>query len=200
MNKQQGGDPKKEGDRSIIDGASLVFSNSLYKRQNEIIKRLGEKVGTNATLQYMNVNDNRGGNYNHKTNTITVTNNAFRYNNIYDVMSVIEHEVIHQKDKGVVTSFKDHVRVYKEQAKSPTFEKTSKEFKSSHAVATAQRILSGYVNGDYDSKAMELEIDSYNKLNSGNKLKPIWGGNSESTVIKIHNEIIRYDKEITPSS
>ena len=105
MSKQQGRDPKRKRDTSLIDGSSLVFSNSLYKNQNEIIQRLGKKIGTNANFQYINVSDDRGGNYNHKTNTITVTNNAFRYNNVYDVMSVIEHEVIHQKDKGVVKSF-----------------------------------------------------------------------------------------------
>src|SRR5690606_27586654 len=97
MSKEPGGDPKETKNKNNSYATSLLFANSLYKPRNAILKMIGQTMGVDANLVYMNVSDSRGGNYNHKTNTITVTNNAFRYNNVYDVMSVIEHEVIHQK-------------------------------------------------------------------------------------------------------
>lgn len=200
MSKEPGGDPKKTKNKNNSYATSLLFTNSLYKPRNTILKMIGQTMGVDANLVYMNVSDSRGGNYNHKSNTITVTNNAFKQQNIYDVMSVIEHELIHQKDKGVVKSFRDHVRVYKEQANTETFKKTSKEFKSSHAVATAQRMINGYVSGDYDSSALTKEIKSYNDLNPDNKLIPQWEGNSETTSIKIHTTSVTYDKDLTPSN
>lgn len=198
MSKQQGRDPKKKRDTPLIDGSSLVFSNSLYKNQNEIIQRLGKKIGTNANFQYINVSDDRGGNYNHKTNTITVTNNAFRYNNVYDVMSVIEHEVIHQKDKGVVKSFFDHVRVYTEQAKSDTFKKTSKEFKRSHSIAVAQRLLNSYVTQEIDYRTFKETLSDYNKINTSSPIS--FYGTAErdpyTQTVKVGSKTIEYDKDL----
>lgn len=174
------------------------FANSLYKPRNTILKMIGQTMGVDANLVYMNVSDSRGGNYNHKTNTITVTNNAFRYNNVYDVMSVIEHEVIHQKDKGVVKSFFDHVRIYTEQAKSDTFKKTSKEFKRSHSIAVAQRLLNSYVTQEIDYRTFKETLSDYNKINTSSPIS--FYGTAErdpyTQIVKVGSKTIEYDKDL----
>lgn len=198
MSKEPGGDPKKIKNKNNSYATSLLFTNSLYKPRNTILKMIGQTMGVDANLVYMNVSDSRGGNYNHKTNTITVTNNAFRYNNVYDVMSVIEHEVIHQKDKGVVKSFFDHVRVYTEQAKSDTFKKTSKEFKRSHSIAVAQRLLNSYVTQEINYRTFKETLSDYNKINTSSPIS--FYGTAErdpyTQTVKLGSKTIEYDENI----
>src|SRR5690606_26763247 len=198
MSKEPGGDPKKTKNKNNSYATSLLFTNSLYKPRNTILKMIGQTMGVDANLVYMNVSDSRGGNYNHKSNTITVTNNAFKQQNIYDVMSVIEHELIHQKDKGVVKSFRDHVRVYTEQAKSDTFKKTSKEFKRSHSIAVAQRLLNSYVTQEIDYRTFKETLSDYNKINTSSPIS--FYGTAErdpyTQTVKVGSKTIEYDENI----
>ena len=113
-------------------------------------------------------------------------------------MSVIEHEVIHQSDKGVVKSFFDHVRFYTEQAKSDTFKMTSKEYKKSHSIAVAQRSLNSYATQEIDYTKFKETISDYNKINTSSPISLYRTAERDpyTQTVKVVSKTIEYDKDL----
>lgn len=54
-------------------------------------------MGINAHFIYSSVYSNVGGYYDRDNNTIMISNRAFLSNNIYNVVSTIEHEGFHKE-------------------------------------------------------------------------------------------------------
>ena len=112
----------------------------------------------------------------------------------------LEHELFHKKEtvNGDNYKFKNHVDVYMKQASTDIFKKTSREYKSSHAVAIAQRILNAYVDGDYDNSSFVKKVNEYNLLNPENKISIIYGGSTEKTILKVKSKQIKFNPNLKP--
>lgn len=178
-----------------IDGVKMSLSPEKSGFYTAVVNYIGKSLNPDVNYKYSNVMTNTGGKFNYETNTVTVTNNAFKFHNYFDVVSVIEHELIHKKN-GSSRGFIDHANVYFEQASSKTFNKTSEKFKASHSTQYAQRLLNAYVEGEIDSFDFDSNIKKYNKLNPKYQISRNNAQKPKDDILKVDNtsEIINYKK------
>lgn len=167
-----------------------------------VTKYISDKVNPslNASYKITPEGSKTGGYHTSGTNNITITDRSFITNNYYDVMSTIEHENDHYI-RGPVKNFKDHVETYFAEAKSNTFQQTSRDNKASHAVSTAQRLLNAYVRDEIDFFGFNDIISEYNSLNPDFQLERTRGLKPQEDIIKVRGttEVIKYDKELKPN-
>lgn len=179
---------------------SAPFSNMQnINERNQIVNYVGKKMYDKVQYSYAEMQGKKGGHYDANNNEILVTQNTFRTNNLFDLQNVIEHEIFHAKN-GPVNNFMDHVKVYMQQAKTSTFQKTSLENKFGNAKATGQRLLNAYVNGEIGTFEFDDKISEYNSINSQFQLERTSGVKSKDDVLKIkgQNVEIRYNKQLKP--
>ena len=162
--KDQGGDPYvKTLNRSVSDFFYIGIN------RDQLVKKIGESIDPTTNYFYSNTFDSTGGSYDYDNNVVMITNKSFQFYNLNDVKSTIEHELLHKKF-GKAETFKDHVDVYFNQAKSGTFKKTSDKYKAAHSVAYGQRLLNSYVKGEIASDDFDNQIAEYNLLNQNFKI------------------------------
>lgn len=183
----------------VNDGQSLFHRSDIQRRSemNQITNFIGKRINKDLSYSYEEVTGTKGG---HESDgNVVVTNNAYQFGNYNDVVSVIEHEDLHNK-YGDVKSFKDHVKVYFDQAKSDTFKKTSRGFKAAHAVSTAQRLLNSYIDGEIGVFEFNDRITEYNKLNTEFKLNKAGAVKQKDEKISISNtsRTVKYEKNLDP--
>ena len=187
----------------VNDGKSYnpnSFTDLQRKSQrNQIVNYVGKKINNKVNFSYKEL-PGKGGHYDSNNNEIVVTHSTFNQNNIYDLKSVIEHEDFHFQN-GPVKTFKDHVKVYMQQAGTADFKKSSEGNKYTNAVATAQRMINSYALGEIDDKKFVDMKNQYNKLNPDYSLKIHPGGNSETTSITVGHDKKHYyyDKNLKPN-
>ena len=115
------------------------------------------------------------------------------------MISIIEHEDFHSQNDSV-KNFKDHVKVYMQQAGTSAFQKSSDANKYSNAVGTGQRLLNSYVSGEINDQTFVKSANDYNKINPKNSININWSSNPENTSITIgqHQKEHYYDKNLKP--
>ena len=186
----------------VNDGKSYnpnSFSDLQRKSQrNQIVNYVEKKINNKVNFSYKELN-NKGGHYDKKNNEIVVTHSTVNQNNIYDLTSVIEHEDFHFQN-GSVNSFKDHVKVYMQQAGTSAFQKSSDGNKYTNAVAIGQRMLNSYVADEIDGQQFTNMANDYNKLNPSNAININWSSSADKTSVTIgqHKKEYYYDKNLKP--
>ena len=190
---------KGSGIYIVNDGVSVIGRkpyNQRISEMNQITKFIGERVNKDLNYSYAEVYDSKGGWY--LNNNVTITNNSYQFGNYNDVISSIEHEILHHKF-GATKTFKDHVNVYLEQAKSDTFKKTSSEYKNTNAQSFAKRALSAYISGDYNQEMFKDVVKEYQKYNPKNRINIKWSPTIEAISIEVNNYEIKYDEKMKPN-
>ena len=197
-------DTGKGSDIHIVNNGKSYNPNSFSDLQrksqrNQIVNYIGTKINDKVGYSYVEMQGTKGGHHDPANNEIVVTNNTFKTNNLYDLKSVIEHEDFHFQN-GDVNNFMDHVKVYMQQAKSPTFKNTSIRNKFGHAIATGQRLLNAYVGGEIDSFEYTDKISEYNNINGQFQLQRTSGQKPKDEMLKIKGQKveIKYDKQLEP--
>lgn len=127
----------------------------------------------NVSYKIVDEKSRTGGYHVSNTNNVTITDRSFETNNFYDIKSNAIHEDDHYK-RGPVRNYLDHVETYFNEARSKNFSKTSISKRHGHAIATAQRLINAYANGDFggDGNAFIEYVNEYNILNPDFKLDP----------------------------
>lgn len=187
----------------VINGKSYnpnsISDQDRKSLRNQILNYVGSKINNQVKFSYKELSG-KGGHYDSNNNEIVVTHSTFNQNNIYDLINVIEHEDFHFQN-GPVKTFKDHVKVYMQQAGTAAFKKSSEGNKYTNAVATAQRMINSYALGEIDDKKFVDMKNQYNKLNLDYSLKIHPEGNSETTSITVGHDKKHYyyDKNLKPN-
>ena len=104
--------------------------------------------------------------YNPQSNQVSFNplySNYSLFDNIYNVISLLQHEGLHQTDKNPLT-FKSHAEIYLQQMLDPVFGNTTDGFQ----IGTVSSFSNFVMNGIY--KNNKGSYDLLNKFNNENKL------------------------------